>query len=155
MTKFAVVSVSFETSLLTSVRKTPLGPAGCERLTGKLACCPGDTVTFAGNRMSGPWTVTFALALETFAGPVACIAVLPIATPVTGTVTELDKAGIVTEAGTVAVAGASELRVTSIETGVAPDKFSVMFCTEPATTVRDAGAKLSEAVTVTVPAPGL
>jgi hypothetical protein len=67
-----------------------------------------------------------AVAAETPAAE-ARMMVFPVATPVTGTITELAFAGIVTDAGTEAMFESSELRVTVRATGVTADKLRVAF----------------------------
>ena len=78
----------------------------------------------------------------------ARIVVAPALTPVTGTVTVVAFAAIVTVAGTVAVAVEEELMLTvNPPGGAGPDKVRVRFLVSAPFSVIEAGARLMVAVT--------
>ena len=80
----------------------------------------------------------------------ARIVVAPAATPVTGTVTVVALAAIVTVAGTVAVDVDEELMLTvNPPAGAGPDRVRVRFLVSEPFSVMEAGARLMVAVTFT------
>ena len=105
-------------------------------------------------RMSIPGTTVMTAVASVKPAKTARIAVDPAATPVTGTVTVVALAAMVTVAGTVAAAMAEELRLTvSPPVGAGPDKVRVRFLVSVPFTVNVAGVKLMVAVTFTAAAP--
>jgi hypothetical protein len=121
------------------------------RLTGKEAELPGPTVTVAGTLIfTGLATVTPAVAVVTF-GLLAWITVVPGATPVTGTVTEVWPAAIVAvPEPTVAALGLVETTVKVMPPkGAGPDRFRVRFWVAVPAIERVGGAKLMLPVTAT------
>jgi hypothetical protein len=94
-------------------------------------------------------TLTVAVVSARFGSEFAWIDVVPIATPVTGTVTLVAFAWNVIEAGTVATPVLSELRAIVSPAGAGADRLSVRFPVPPTPTVRLETVKLSVAVTWT------
>src|SRR5215216_2903106 len=101
--------------LLASVTVTPPAGAGEPRLIGYAALCPSPIVRLEGRLIApGEVTVTLAVALATPASPEVAVSVaVPTAFPVTGTLTLVANAGIVTEAGTLATPELLELSPTA------------------------------------------
>ena len=155
---FAGDTVTFVGSLLTSEMNTPPAGAAVPKVTGKFSVSPGINVIAAGRIIgAGLKTVMVAVALARL-GPLAVIVAEPVPIAVTGTLTLILFAGMVTVGGTVATPGLLELRlIVCPPAGAAADKLSVRFCVVPAVIVALAGEKLSAAseVTCTCPMPGV
>jgi hypothetical protein len=101
-------------------------------------------------------TVTVAVVSARFGKELAWIVAVPAPTLVTGTLTLVALAGMVTVAGTVATFLLLELRLTVIPpAGAGDDRFSVRFCVATPLIVRVVGEKLRDAVTVTELLPAL
>src|SRR3981081_4641478 len=79
--------------------------------------------------------------------------VVPRPIPTICTVVVFEFAGIVTVAGTVAIAMLSETSAILSEVGVFAERFSAIVCEVPLAMEGLGGAKLSDAVTLTDPAP--
>ena len=150
-------TVTFVVSLLARFTVTPPVGAACDRVTANVAENPSATVVLAGTPIEGGGvTVTLAVALVM---PVALAVIVtgpPAATPVTVTVALVAPAAKFTVAGTVALLGSLELRLTVKPPAGAcpPVKFSVRVPVLPTLIVKLAGVKLMVgALTVTVPLP--
>ena len=113
MTTLAGVTVTFEASLLFSVTVTPPAGAGAGRVTVNGADWPNLTGVLAGDLIA-PVTFTAAVAKagKFLTVALAVITVDPGAIPVTGTATLVAPAAKLTVAGTVALLGSLELRLT-------------------------------------------
>lgn len=97
------------------------------------------------------WTVTLAVVSGTFGNELAWITVEPTAIPVIGTITLDVPAKIVTEDGTVATLGWSELRLTvTPPTGAGAERLNVSRSCFPLVMALLDGEKLSVALTSTV-----
>jgi len=130
--------------VLANVRYTvPVGAVPSD--TGKLTVLPGVTVTLEGNRMpplDGCVTVTLAVALARLVA-LAVMVTDPAVTPVTGTVTLVALAPMLTVAGVEATAALLELRLTdSPPAGAGADRFRVRFWVSAPPIVRLPGQKL-------------
>src|SRR5262245_65484240 len=89
-----------------------LAGAGCDNVIANGTAAPRPTVVLAGT-FTAPafWTVTLVVALAMFgAAAVAVMVAGPTATAVTGTLTEVAPAGMLTLAGTVAIFVLLEVR---------------------------------------------
>jgi hypothetical protein len=90
------------------------------------------------------------VALETFGVVVlAVIVVVPTATAVTGTVTDLAFWAMVTDAGTVTMPVWLALKFTVMGEGAGADRFNVTFCVAGPVMVIDDALKLRAAATFT------
>ena len=146
-------TVARDVLLLTSEIVTPPGGALTDNTTCAGRDCPSPTVPTVGMLMDPKtMTVTVAFAPLTLSeAGVAPIVAVPGATPVTGTFTVVAPSGIVTLAGTVAVAVAVELRFTTRPpAGAGAETLRARFCVPPAPTVIEVGEKFRLAETVTV-----
>jgi hypothetical protein len=133
-------TVTFEVSLLATLKNTPPAPAGVPKLSGNATTCPGAMVIEGGMTIPvGADTVTVAVAVPKF-GVTAVMEAVPAATPLTGIVTLVVPAVNVTVAGTVATAGLLEVIVAVRPAVAAAESVSVRFVADPAFTVVEAGA---------------
>src|ERR1039458_10127301 len=136
--------VSLEVSVLARDTVTPPAGAGVGNVTGKNTCAPNPTVTLDGKPIA-PTVTTF-----TSAAALAWITDVPMAMPVTGTVTLVLVAAKVTVVGTVTAAGLLELILTTRQIGRAgPERFSVKSCVPFTPIVRVCCWKLRVAATCT------
>ena len=145
------VMVAFEGSLLKSSTYVVVA-AGRARTIGKSTVVLGGMVIAAGMTISPEVAEVTVILAVAFVSPakLAVITLEPAATAVTGTVTVVAPAVIVTEAGTVAFAVLDELKVkVSPPVGAGAERFSERFCEPGAAMERFAGEKLMVAVTVT------
>lgn len=145
-------TVAMEGLLVASVMKTPPAGAAVPNATGKLTVSPGATVTLAGRTNPGTVgivTVTVAVALA-MPGALAVIDTNPAPTPVTGTDTAVAPGAKLTTAGTVAMVGSLQLRLTANAAAAGAERLSVRFCVVVSLTVRLPGQKL---IVVAVVAP--
>jgi len=122
--------VSLPVSALVSVIVTPPKGAGVPRLIGNAAVWPSDTVGLEGTLIApGAEMVMLAVAPRMFGAPgVAEMVAVPEETPVTSTLMLVKFAGIVTDGGTVRIAGLLELRpMGTPPAGAGAERLSVMF----------------------------
>lgn len=143
------VTVTLLGSLLVTSRNTFVD-SGRERLIESPVESPGEIFSVTGTIMSdGVVTVTFAVASVKF-GAWARTTAVPGVTPVTGTVTVVCPAGIVTVDGTVATPVALEEMLNAIPpAGAGPDNVSVRLRVSVPGIVRLDGEKVIVAVTCT------
>src|SRR5438445_1303486 len=144
--------VTLAMSLLASATVTPPTGAAVPRLIGKATVCPNPKVRLTGRTMPpGEATVTLAVAFGTLGSPVvAVIVAVPVALPVTGTLTLVASAGIVTEDGTLATAELLEPSpMTMPPAGAGAESVNLRFCVPAPAKVRLAGKKLRDAPTCT------
>ena len=129
----------------------PPAGAGDERVTEYGSVWPRGTVKLAGREMlPSVATVTAAVVSARFGRELAWITAEPGATPVTGTVTLVAFAGNGRDAGTDAIAGWSDDRLTVSPDGAGAVRFRVRFAVPPEPTVRVVGEKLKDPTTLTV-----
>jgi len=153
----AIVTVVGETvtlavSLLDRATVTPPDGAAAGNVTANAADWLGPTVTFDGRPMvPALTTVTLAVVSAMLGRELAWMVVVPGVTLVTGTVTLVALAAIVTVAGTVATPVLLELKLKATPpAGAGADKFSVRFWVAIPVMVPVLGEKLAVAVTCTV-----
>lgn len=146
-------TLTLEGSLLESVNVTPPAGAGEDKVTGNGTDWPSPAFTFDG-RLTVPKTSTviFALAPAMLGALVAAVTVAePTPMPVTGTVMLVVFCGMTTLAGTVAMSGLFEFKVTAKPpAGAGDERVKVRFCEPLAPTVKAPGEKRRVAVTWTV-----
>src|SRR5579884_533453 len=121
--------VSVEGSLLVRVMVTPWTPAGEPRVTAYGAVVPRFTLAIGGMLMPVGGT-TFTLKVVLVMSGLLALAVMvaePLAMLVTGTVTTVLFAGIVTVDGTVATPVLLDVSTTVSAVGGAEDRFNVTF----------------------------
>jgi len=154
MTTLAGVIVTFEVSLLFTVRVAPPAGAGADSVTAKEVDWPRFTDVLAGDLIV-PVTVTLAVALAMF-GPLAVIVAVPGAIATTDTVTLVAPAAKLIVPDTVALLVSLEfkLNVRPPAGACPPLKVKVSFPDSP--TLITTGEPVKEivgGVTVTAPAP--
>jgi hypothetical protein len=134
--------------LLVNVSVTPPEGAGVPSLTGKGTVWPNGAVTTGSVIDPGAITVTLNV-LSVIPAALIRITVDPAPAPVTGTMAPVPLPGIVALAGTLAMAGLSDLRLRVNAAGAGAERTNVMFCVVPRLTVAPAGPN-SEAATRTI-----
>jgi hypothetical protein len=146
-------TVAFVVSLLARVTVTPPVPAGADKETAIGADWPGVNERLAGSEIEPRVvTVTVAVVSARFGKELAWIVAVPPATLVTGTLTVVEPARMVTIAGTVAALVLLELKLTVMPPlGAGDERVNVRFCVAIPLIVRVGGVKLSDAVTSTEP----
>ena len=143
--------VSLEVSVLARDTVTPPAGAGAGNVTGKNTCAPNPTVTLDGKPIAPTFTTFTVAVVSASAAALAWITDVPMAMPVTGTVTLVLVAAKVTVVGTVTAAGLLELILTTRPlAGAGPERFSVKSCVPFTPIVRVCCWKLRVAATCTV-----
>jgi hypothetical protein len=145
----AGLTVRIRRLLLLRVTVTPPGGAGVPNVMGNGTELPRAAVTLGRVIEAGATTVTFTVFSAILGGAPTRMTVEPAAAPVTGTIADVPKAGMVTLAGRAATLELSEASVTVSGAGAGAERVKVRFCVVPRLRVRLAGPN-SDAATRTI-----
>ena len=143
MVTLAGETATLEESALASETVTPPAGAADDRVTARAADCPSPTVT-PDCRVIDPkvTTVMVAVVSTMFGRAFAWMIAVPTTPLVTGTITLVAFAAMLTVAGTVATDVLLELRLmVNPPAGAGPESVKVRFCVEAVPTVRLLGEK--------------